>query len=79
LNDVEQKYREFLDGATEEWLNTTVRYATTEGDTFTNTTGEILLHVALHSAYHRGQVNAAIRRSGGEPAVVDYIYFLRGE
>jgi uncharacterized damage-inducible protein DinB len=37
-----------------------------------------LLHVFLHSAYHRGQVSLMVRRSGGVPAPTDFIAFVRG-
>ena len=32
--------------------------------------------VALHSLYHRGQINARLRELGGEPPLVDYIAWL---
>ncbi len=34
------------------------------------------LQVALHSQYHRGQINALLRELGGEPPLVDYIAWL---
>ena len=37
------------------------------------TLGQSILQLALHSAYHRGQVNARLRELGGEPPLVDYI------
>jgi uncharacterized damage-inducible protein DinB len=42
----------------------------------TTTVAETMLQVALHSTYHRGQVNTRIREVGGEPAVVDYIAWV---
>ncbi len=42
-----------------------------------NTTlGETALQVAMHTTYHRGQVNARLRELGGEPPLVDYIAWL---
>jgi len=38
--------------------------------------GETALEVALHSTYHRGQVNARLRAVGGNPPSVDYIVWL---
>lgn len=35
--------------------------------------GESIIHVSIHSAYHRGQINTAIREAGGNPALVDFI------
>lgn len=40
------------------------------------TLGETALQVALHSQYHRGQVNARLRLLGGEPPLVDYIVWV---
>jgi uncharacterized damage-inducible protein DinB len=40
------------------------------------TFGETALQVALHSTYHRGQVNARLREVGAEPAMTDYIAWL---
>ncbi|HWS53910.1 MAG TPA: DinB family protein [Pyrinomonadaceae bacterium] len=38
--------------------------------------GETLLQVALHTTYHRGQVNTRLRELGGEPPLTDYIAWL---
>jgi uncharacterized damage-inducible protein DinB len=40
------------------------------------TIAESLLQVALHSSYHRGQVNARIRELGDEPPLVDYLFWI---
>ena len=37
---------------------------------------ETMLQVALHSQYHRGQINARLRAVGGEPPRVDYIVWV---
>lgn len=42
----------------------------------TTTLGETVLQVALHSLYHRGQVNARLREVGGKPPLVDYIAWV---
>jgi uncharacterized damage-inducible protein DinB len=42
----------------------------------TTTVGETVLQVALHSTYHRGQINARLRAVGGTPPLVDYIAWL---
>lgn len=42
----------------------------------TTTIGETALQVALHSLYHRGQINARLREIGGEPSLVDYIAWV---
>jgi len=40
------------------------------------TVGEGMLQVAMHSTYHRGQVNARLRELGSEPPLVDYIAWV---
>jgi uncharacterized damage-inducible protein DinB len=38
--------------------------------------GETAMHVAMHTAHHRGQVTARLRELGAEPPLVDYIAWL---
>lgn len=40
------------------------------------TIGETVLQVALHSTYHRGQVNLRLREAGVVPPLVDYIAWV---
>jgi uncharacterized damage-inducible protein DinB len=54
-----------------------VRYRNTKGEEYVNTVEDILLHVALHGSYHRGQVAKIVRGEGGVPQPTDYIVFLR--
>jgi uncharacterized damage-inducible protein DinB len=56
----------------------TIVYRNSAGREFADTVEDILLHVALHGSYHRGQVSLVIRGGGGEPAPTDYIAFVRG-
>lgn len=55
-----------------------VHYRNSAGLTFDSTIGDILLHVALHGSYHRGQVAALVRAAGSTPSPTDYIGFVRG-
>lgn len=58
-------------------LQRKVRYRNSKGDEFVNTVEDILMHVALHGAYHRGQVARIVRGEGGAPMPTDYIFFIR--
>lgn len=42
----------------------------------TPTLGETVLQVALHSQYHRGQINARLKELGGNPPLVDFIVWV---
>ena len=55
-----------------------VTYRNSIGDEYTNSPADILIHVALHGAYHRGQIAAAVRAGGDTPATTDYIAYVRG-
>ena len=55
-----------------------IAYRNSAGDFFVSRLEDILLHVALHGAYHRGQVSLMVRQSGGEPVPTDFIAFVRG-
>lgn len=37
---------------------------------------ETMLQVAMHSTYHRGQVNTRLRELGGEPPLTDFIAWV---
>ena len=56
-----------------------VAYRNTQGTEFRTRVADVLLHVALHGSYHRGQIAAAVRAAGVEPASTDYIVFVREE
>ena len=63
---------------TEADLAREIGYRNSAGREFRSSLEDILLHVALHGAYHRGQVALVIRGGGGEPIATDYIGFIRG-
>jgi uncharacterized damage-inducible protein DinB len=54
-----------------------IAYVNSKGENYTNRLGDILMHVVLHSVYHRGQVATQVRGAGGEPAYTDYIESVR--
>ncbi|HSE27071.1 MAG TPA: DinB family protein [Gemmatimonadales bacterium] len=55
-----------------------VAYVNSEGRAFHSTRRDILLHMAMHGQYHRGQVALLLRASGFDPAATDYIAWARG-
>jgi len=70
-------WRELLASLGEVGLERPVSYQNSKGEPWTSTAGEILTHVAMHGAYHRGQVATLLRDSGNEPAYTDYIHAVR--
>lgn len=68
----------YLAKLTPEDLGRPITYVNSAGQQFTSTVEDILLHVCLHGAYHRGQIARALRGGGAVPAATDYIAFTRG-
>jgi uncharacterized damage-inducible protein DinB len=58
-------------------LTERLSYTNSKGEAWTNTVEEILTHVTIHSAYHRGQIASNLRSAGVEPAYTDYIHAVR--
>jgi len=67
-----------ISNLTEESRESPITYRNSAGDQFTSTLEDILTHVCLHGAYHRGQIAASIRAAGDVPSPTDYIAFARG-
>jgi uncharacterized damage-inducible protein DinB len=72
-----QRWPRYLAIVREEDLGEGVGYRNTRGEYWTSTVADILTHVAMHGAYHRAQIAAAVRESGGEPAATDFIHAAR--
>jgi uncharacterized damage-inducible protein DinB len=70
-------WRDLLASLGPDGLARLVDYKNTKGEPWTSTVGDILLHVLLHSSYHRGQVATLLRDSGNEPVLTDYIFAVR--
>jgi uncharacterized damage-inducible protein DinB len=70
--------RALVEPLTPDDLAREIQYRNSAGREFRSTLEDILLHVALHGSYHRGQVALVVRGGGGEPIATDYIGFIRG-
>ena len=58
-------------------LQRTINYTNTKGDVFSNPVSELIIHLCLHSQYHRGQVVTICRDLIESPLPTDMIAFLR--
>jgi len=82
LDEAERRWTALLaetagDDAGDGALARPVSYANSRGERFTTRLDDILTHVTHHGAYHRGQIAAAVRAAGGEPATTDFIHAAR--
>jgi uncharacterized damage-inducible protein DinB len=71
-------YKTLASELTPESRERPITYRNSAGDQFTSTMEDILTHVSLHGAYHRGQIAISLRASGSVPIPTDYIAFVRG-
>ena len=67
----------YLDQLGEAGFEKNVAYQNTKGESWSNSVDDILTHVIMHSAYHRGQIASDMRATGHTPAYTDFIHGVR--
>lgn len=77
LTEIPDLWREFMDGLDVARLAAVVTYTNSKGEPWTNSVGDILTHVVIHSAHHRGQIAHDVRAAGRTPAYTDFIHAVR--
>ena len=74
--EVDDWYGDYVRGLWEDDLAQPIDFVFTSGKPARMTRGEILLHVCLHGAYHRGNAGAVLQLKGLKPspdALTDYL------
>jgi uncharacterized damage-inducible protein DinB len=77
IADLGRLWHKLLSQVSPGGLSERVAYRNSKGEPWTNTVGDILTHVVLHSAYHRGQIASQVRAGGETPAYTDFIHAVR--
>jgi uncharacterized damage-inducible protein DinB len=75
--EIAGKFTDYLHALDPDGLTREVEYKNTKGEIWKNSAADILTHVAMHSAYHRGQIATVMRDAGFTPAYTDYILAVR--
>jgi uncharacterized damage-inducible protein DinB len=70
-------WKNYLTALGEAGLARSLTYKNTKGESFNSQKQDILLHVVMHSAYHRGQIAADMRTAGFTPPHTDFIHAVR--
>jgi uncharacterized damage-inducible protein DinB len=70
-------WKNYLTALGEAALARSLTYKNTKGESFSSQKQDILLHVVMHSAYHRGQIAADMRAAGFTPPYTDFIHAVR--
>lgn len=76
LQLLQKEWQKFFASHTEN-LSAEFNYKNSKGENWSSHVGDAMMHVVMHSAYHRGQIAAEVRAGGSEPAYTDYIHALR--
>ena len=74
LDPLRAAFREILQTVDRE---SKIDYRNSKGESWSNSVDDILTHVAMHGAYHRGQIATVVRQGGETPAYTDYIQAVR--
>lgn len=67
----------WLGTCTPERLEETISYTNSKGEVHESRVEDVLTHVLLHAAYHRGQIASDLRAAGANPAYTDFIHATR--
>jgi uncharacterized damage-inducible protein DinB len=67
----------YLSGLSLEDLALTINYVNSKGQPWRSRVEDVLMHVVMHSAYHRGQIAVEMRSAGLTPAYTDFIQAVR--
>jgi uncharacterized damage-inducible protein DinB len=54
-----------------------IDYRNSKGELWSSRVGDVIPHVLMHSAYHRGQAALEMRTAGLQPAYTDFIHGVR--
>ena len=76
-NELSFDYNVFLSSLDAVSLEKQITYKNTKGEEFSTPIGEVLTHVAFHSAYHRGQIALLLRQNGNSAVNTDFITYSR--
>ncbi|MDQ2870418.1 MAG: DinB family protein [Acidobacteriota bacterium] len=77
LEDLAARWSALLRGSGPDELSRLASYTNSKGEPWTSVVADILMHVVIHSAYHRGQIATVLREAGHDPAYTDFIEAVR--
>lgn len=78
LSQLQSDWKTYLDGLSDEMLDTSFAYVNSKGEPWRSTISDTLTHLITHSCYHRGQIAQRIRLAGEDPPYTDFIHVTRG-
>lgn len=76
-DELPRLWRNYLEESAPAGLSRSVQYKNSKGEPWSSRESDILMHVIVHSAYHRGQIASDMRAAGLSPAYTDFIHAVR--
>ena len=76
LKDVEQAQMRVFEGAEADIRTVRIRYTNLKREEWEYTLEQMVHHLAMHSAYHRGQLATLLRQLEIVPPATDYLIYL---
>ena len=76
-DEMASSWRKYLGKLRPGGLDEKVEYRNSKGEPWSSRVEDVLTHVLMHSAYHRGQIALEMRAAGIEPAYTDFIHAVR--
>lgn len=77
ITDMAERWNGYLAQLSLMALSKPVQYKNSRGEQWESEPQDVLNHVVLHSAYHRGQIASSMRANGATPAMTDFIHAVR--
>jgi uncharacterized damage-inducible protein DinB len=76
-DEMANRWQTYLTPLPPDTLNGKIEYRNSKGEPWASHVEDVLTHVLMHSAYHRGQVALEMRAAGLQPAYTDFIHAVR--
>jgi uncharacterized damage-inducible protein DinB len=71
------QWQKYLQDLPADGFGKVIEYHNSKGEPWSSRVEDILTHVLMHSAYHRGQIALEMRAAGKDPAYTDFIHAVR--
>lgn len=77
MDELAKLWSEYFSQLSSAALSAQIHYKNSKGEPWSSSAQDVLTHVVMHSAYHRGQIASLMRAGGGTPAYTDFIHAVR--
>lgn len=77
LGRLREGWGQLLEGLSPAGLAHEIHYTNSKGQAWSNRVDDVLEHVILHGAHHRGQIASALREADLTPPTIDFIHAVR--